>query len=87
MPRVFLPPLVRPLAAGQAVVEVPGSTVRDVLAALEARFPGIRQRLCDGAELRPAVCVVVDAQLSALGLLQPVGPASEVHFVPALGGG
>lgn len=79
--------MVRPLAAGQAVVEVPGSTVRDVLAALEARFPGIRQRLCDGAQLRPDVSVVVDAQLSALGLLQPVGPASEVHFVPSLGGG
>jgi molybdopterin synthase sulfur carrier subunit len=79
--------MLRPLAQGQAVVEVPGSTLRDVLAALEVRFPGIRQRLCDGDTLRPDVSVVVDAQLSALGMRQAVQPDSEIHFVPAIGGG
>jgi hypothetical protein len=31
--------------------------------------------------------VIVDTQVARQGLAQPVGPDSEVHFLPALGGG
>ena len=66
---------------------VPGATVRQVIASLEQLFPGIRQRLCDGDGLRPGIAVAVDSQVARLGLLQPVGEDSEVHFLPAVSGG
>ena len=87
MPRVFIPSLLRPLAQGAEDVEVAGATVRQVVENLNARFPGIRERLCSDGELQPGLAVAVDGQISSLGLLQKVQPESEVHFLPAVGGG
>lgn len=87
MARVFIPPLLRELTDGADLVEVSGGTVRQIVAGLEARFPGIEGRLCDGEGLRPGLAVAVDGRASSLGLLQKVGEASEVHFLPAIGGG
>ena len=87
MPRVFIPPLLRSLAGGASEVDVEGSSVRQVIAALDERFPGIRERLCEGDQLRPGLAVAVDGRMSSIGLLQKVGPESEVHFLPAIGGG
>lgn len=87
MPVVWIPALLRPLAGGQETVTVPGATVQEVVAELEQRFPGIRARICDEHGLRPGMAVVVDAEVARLGLLQPVGEKSEVHFLPAIGGG
>ena len=87
MPRVFLPPPLRRLADGLAVVELDGESVADLIDALEARFPGIRARLCAGDRLRPGLNVAVNSEFSDLGLLQRVQAGCEVHFVPAVGGG
>jgi molybdopterin synthase sulfur carrier subunit len=87
MPQVFIPALMRSLAGGAAQVEVSGATVRQIVNELEARYPGLRDRLCDGDELRPGIAVAVDGRVSSRGLLQKVEPASEVHFLPAIGGG
>jgi molybdopterin synthase sulfur carrier subunit len=87
MPRVFIPSLLRPLAQGAEDVEVAGATVRQIIENLNARFPGIRERLCSDGELQPGLAVAVDGQISSLGLLQKVQPESEVHFLPAVGGG
>ena len=87
MPRVYIPPLLRPLTCGISEVEVEASSVRQVIAALEERFPGIRERLCEGEQLRPGLAVAVDGRISSVGLLQKVRPESEVHFLPAVGGG
>ena len=54
---------------------------------LERRYPGVKARLCDAGGLRPGMVVAVDTAVAGLGLLQPVGPDSEVHFLPAIGGG
>jgi molybdopterin converting factor small subunit len=35
----------------------------------------------------PSIAVVVDGETSILGLLEPVSEGSEVHFLPAIGGG
>jgi molybdopterin synthase sulfur carrier subunit len=75
------------LTNGEAVVEADGTRVSEVIDSLEARFPGIRERLQEGEGLRPGLSVVVDAQVSHLGLLESVSPESEVHFLPAIGGG
>ena len=87
MPRVFIPPLLRPLTGGVAEVEVEGSSVREVIAALDEQFPGLRQRLCEGDHLRPGLAVAVDGRMSSVGVLQKVRSESEVHFLPGIGGG
>ena len=87
MPRAFIPPLLKPLTAGEEIVEVNGNNVRRVIDELENRFPGIREKLCEQDELKPGLTVAVDGNISSLGLLQKVGDDSEVHFLPAIGGG
>jgi molybdopterin synthase sulfur carrier subunit len=87
VPRVFIPPLLKPLTAGEEIVEVNGNNVRQVMEELETRFPGIREKLCEEDELKPGLTVAVDGNVSSLGLLQKVGINSEVHFLPAIGGG
>jgi molybdopterin converting factor small subunit len=87
MPRVFIPSQLRDLTGGLAEVEAPGQSVRDVVAALELKFSGIRERLCRGDELAPNLQVSIDGVFSRRGLDAKVGPASEVHFLPVFGGG
>ncbi len=54
---------------------------------MENRFPGIRAKLCDEDELKPGLTVAVDSNVSSIGLLQKLSDDSEVHFLPAIGGG
>jgi molybdopterin synthase sulfur carrier subunit len=87
MARVWIPPLLRDLTEGQQTVTVPGARVSQVIAELDRLYPGVKARLCEGDALRPGLAVVVDTSVAALGLLHPVGSDSEVHFLPAIGGG
>lgn len=84
---VWIPPLLRDLTGGQETVTVAGATVRQIVEALDQRFPGIKARVCDNDGMRPGIAVAVDTQVARLGLLQPVGENSEVHFLPAIAGG
>jgi molybdopterin synthase sulfur carrier subunit len=87
MPRVFIPFQLRELTGGLADVEVEGETVRRLVEALDARFPGTATRLCHGGELSPTLQVSIDGVLSRRGLDGRVTSASEVHFLPVFGGG
>lgn len=89
MPEVWVPPRMQALTGGNRVVQVPGSSVRQVINNLEKEYPGIRSRLCDeeGIDLLPGIAVIVDGETSQLGLLERLEEDSEVHFLPALGGG
>ena len=87
MPTVWIPPQMRDLTAGREQVIVDGSRVADILDHLDRQFPGCTGRLCDGDQLRPGLAIVVDTQVARLGLQEPVSPNSEVHFLPAIGGG
>jgi sulfur-carrier protein len=87
MARVWIPPLLRDLTGGQETVTVPGTRVAQLIDELERRYPGVKARLCDAGGLRPGMVVAVDTAVAGLGLHQPVGPDSEVHFLPAIGGG
>jgi sulfur-carrier protein len=87
MVKVFIPPLLRDAAGGLNHVEIAATTVRQVVAALEDRFPGVRDRLCAGDHLRPGLAVAVNGTISSLGLLQRIPDGGEVHFLPAIGGG
>lgn len=87
MALVWIPPLLQRLAGGEERVIVPGRTLRQVVEGLEAAYPGFRERLCSGDEVRPEIAVVLDGEVCSRGLLEPVEEESEVHFVPAVSGG
>jgi sulfur-carrier protein len=87
MPSVWIPSLLRDLTGGQGTLAVSGDTVRQIIDNLDATYPGIKARLCDGDRLRPTLTVVVDGKVSQQRLRQPVTETSEVHFIPSLSGG
>ena len=87
MPRVYIPAQLRDLTAGQTEVEVAGSTVRELVEALNRQFPGLRSRVCADDELSPSLQVSIDGEFSRRGLDARVSSMSEVHFLPVFGGG
>lgn len=87
MPVVGVPSLLRDLTSGQRLVSVEGHTVRQVIDNLEKRYPGIKDRLCDGDRLRASISVVVDGDTSTLKLRHQLEESSEVHFVISISGG
>jgi molybdopterin synthase sulfur carrier subunit len=87
VPTVYIPTLLQTVTGGQSAVEVEGATVRQVIDSLEQAYPGMRERLLDQGRLRPNISVAVDGEVTPMGLLEPVGPSSEVHFIAAIKGG
>jgi sulfur-carrier protein len=84
---VWIPSLLQNLTGGADKVVVSGATVAEVIANLEARFPGVKDRLVQGGEIRPHIAVAIDGDVSPEGLEQDVQESSEIHFIPALSGG
>ncbi len=87
MATVFVPPQLRDVTGGADRIEASGATVREVIDEFEARFPGIAARLLDGEHLAAGLAVSIDGTLSNRGLQAAIGKDSELHFLPALGGG
>jgi molybdopterin converting factor small subunit len=87
LPTVYIPTLLRTLTGGKASVEVEGVTVRQLIDNLDRAWPGVRERLLDEGKLRPNISVAVDGEVTPMGLIEAVGPASEVHFIAAIKGG
>ena len=87
MATVYIPSLMQPLTGGLSKVEVSGDSVRQIIDGLEAVYPGVKERLIEDHSIRPGLSVVVDGEISPLGTLEKVGEKSEVHFLPAIGGG
>jgi len=79
--RVVLPAEYRELAGGQAEVEVEASTVRRLIATLEARFPGL------GEELDRRMAFAIDGVIHQDAWGAEIGPDSEVFLIPKIGGG
>ncbi len=87
MPVVWIPSLLRNLTGDEEKVVVSGATVMEVIEHLDARYPGLKARLCEDEQLKPHLAVAVDGEVTPEGLRQRVGESSEVHFIPALSGG
>jgi molybdopterin synthase sulfur carrier subunit len=87
MATVFIPAQLRALTGGAHTVNLPAATVAEVVERLEEHFPGIRARLCEGNNLLPGLQVSIDHRFSRQGLAAELQPASEVHFLPVIGGG
>jgi molybdopterin synthase sulfur carrier subunit len=89
MPEVWIPPMMRQLTGGVERVQVQGASVGQVISNLEQQYPGISGLLLDdvGEGIRPGIAVVVDGEVARLGMLERVRDNSEIHFLPAIGGG
>jgi molybdopterin converting factor small subunit len=85
--QVWIPALHRDLTDGQEIVTVEGETVGEIVAQLEARYPGMQARLCEEGKLRHHIAVAVNGEVTHRGLRQRLLQPSEVHFIPALSGG
>ncbi len=87
MATVFVPTMLQAMTQGVKQVEIPAANVRQVIDRLEELYPGIKARLVEAGQIRPNLAVAIDGEVARMGLLEKVGEASEVHFVPAIGGG
>ena len=68
-------------------VQVEGTNIRKVIANLETLFPGISEVLIYEDDIMPGLSVIIDGNIGSIGVLEKVNENSEVHFLPALGGG
>ena len=87
---VRVPTQLRSLTGGANRVEVEGTTVGEVVAALEAAHPGFEARLLDdqGAVRRYVNLFVDDEDIRfSEGLATPVKDGQTISVVPAVAGG
>lgn len=88
--QIRIPTPLRSLTNDAEVVEVEASTIGGAIEALQARFPGIKERLVDEAgEVRRFVNVYVNEE--DIRFLQnqdsPLKDGDEVSIIPAIAGG
>jgi sulfur-carrier protein len=87
---VRIPTILRSYTGGAAEVPATEGTLRDVIASLDAAYPGIGGRILDeGGKLRRFLNVYVgedDVRL-AQGLDTEVPPGFQVSVIPAVAGG
>ena len=80
MARVVFPDHLLTVTGGVRETEVAAATVRDLLLALEAQFPGSEETLAKSA-------IAIDGQIHQDAYLEPIGADSEVFFMLRLEGG
>jgi|TARA_B100001013_G_scaffold320697_1_gene230239 molybdopterin synthase sulfur carrier subunit len=86
MPEVWMSPRMQRIS-GKEQVQVAGATIRQVVNNLEREYPGMKEELCEDDEINPGLAVVIDGETSNLGMIERVSEDSEIHFIPAMGGG
>jgi len=81
--RVFFSSGLRRLVGGAESVEVAARDVRELLRALDAKYPGF------AAQIGDAIAIAIDGEIipRAEALLERLRPDSEIHFLPQIGGG
>ncbi len=87
MAMVYIPSQWRDLTGAVDRLELPGRNLREISRELESRFPGIAERLVEGDAIAAGLAASIDGAIASRGMYSPVGPTSEVHFLPAIGGG
>ena len=94
MATVWIPAQLRSLTGGRERVTVPGGSLRQVIEALEAAYPGIQARLLEDdarvpgiQAIRPGIVALIDGETRTQTLSQPVAEDSEVAFIHAISGG
>ena len=90
MAQFRIPGPLRRLSEGEVTVPVEATDLASAITALDARYPGFKDRLLDeNGELRQFVNVYLndeDVRLGA-GLGSKVGEKDEISIIPAVAGG
>lgn len=86
---VRIPTILRSYTGGEKTVPGKGETLADLLADLDVRHPGLRDRLVEDGGLRRFINVYVnDEDVRFLGgLATPVKDGDAVTILPAVAGG
>jgi molybdopterin synthase sulfur carrier subunit len=86
---VRIPTPLRKLTKDLEVVKIDATTVRELIAALEAAFPGMGDRLLDANGVRRFVNIYVkEEDIRFLKNLDtPLQDGDEVSIIPAIAGG
>ena len=87
MATVFIPTMLQKMTSGVKQVDFEAKNIRQVIEELDRLYPGMKDRLVEEGAIRSNLAVAVDGEIARMGLLEKVGENSEVHFVPAIGGG
>jgi molybdopterin synthase sulfur carrier subunit len=87
MATVIIPALLRKLTGGKDRTTAGGTTLKEIIDDLERQFPGFRERVVEHGDLAGSVAVSIDGEIITGGLSESVRAESEIHFVPAIGGG
>ncbi len=87
---VNLPQVLRPKIGNRKSVTVAGSTIREIIDALDHDFPGLRFNLChETGELRPFVNIFLDRENIRYlqGLDTPVHTGATIYVLQSVAGG
>jgi molybdopterin synthase sulfur carrier subunit len=87
MPDIWLPIATQHLTNGKHRTYIEGSNVAQVMDGLDKKYPGLKALLCDGNDITPGIAVIIDGEVTNIGMLANLDEKSEVHFLPAIGGG
>lgn len=89
MASIRLPSVLRPLADGAAIVEIPATSLGELRGAIRERYPRLAERLYDGdGRVREFVSVFVDGEdAGELRDDRALADRSEVVLLPAISGG
>lgn len=89
MATIYIPSLMRDLTGGREIIQIEGADMRQVIANLEAAYPGFKQRLLedDAQRIKPNIAVMIDGRNARRILIDKVNENSEIHFLPAISGG
>ena len=87
MATIFIPTMLQKLTFGIKKLELDAGNIGQVVDRLEKMYAGIKDRLVEDGEIRESLAVAIDGDVAIMGMLTKVGENSEVHFVPAIGGG
>ena len=90
MPTVRVPTALRTFTGGAADIDLTAATVRDALAELDRRHPGIAARVLDGSGgVKPFIRIFVGADDigSLAGLDTKLTERDEIAIIPAIAGG
>ena len=80
------PALVALFPGAPRALEVPAATVGEMIDALDARWPGMRDRICDSTpRIRRNMNVFVDGRRASLET--PLAPGTPVFVLTAISGG
>lgn len=70
-----------PLTGGASEFDVAATSVADLIAKLDARFPGL------GAFVDRKMAFAIDGVIHQDAWFSPIGAESEVYLIPKIGGG